>query len=172
MTRFDPLLFWAVAAVLFFTVGLTYFFLSIPPTTEMANQPSIKPQEQPFLPPPQSVPIHGRERKVELLEASELKNPVEATPASLEQGQRLFAIYCAVCHGTNAKGKGPIAKKLTTPPDDLTQTSTAEQPDGYLYTVIREGGDTMPGQAEGLSSRERWDIVNYLRSLQKIQKRG
>jgi len=135
--------------------------------TEMADQPSIKPQERPFLPPPNSVPVHGRERKLELLEAAELKNPLKPTPASLENGKRLFQIYCVVCHGTNAKGKGPIAKKLTSPPDDLTQESTVAQADGYLYTVIREGGETMPAQVEGLSSRERWDIVNYLRSLQR-----
>lgn len=161
------MLFWAVAAVLFFTAGLTTFFLSIPPTTEMANQPSLKPQERPFLPPPQSVPTHGRERKLDILEAAELKNPVETTRASVENGKQLFQIYCVVCHGAEAKGNGPIAKKLITPPGDLTQTSTAEQPDGYLYTMIREGSDVMPGHAEGLSIQERWDIVNYLRHLQK-----
>lgn len=167
MRRFDPLLLWAVLAVLVFTVGLTTFFLSIPPTTEMADQPSLKPQERPFLPPPQSVPLQGKERKLEILEAAELKNPVEATPASVEKGRQLFQIYCVVCHGVEAKGNGPMAKRLTTPPGDLTQPSTAEQPDGYLYTMIREGSDAMPGHAEGLSIRERWDIVNYLRHLQK-----
>lgn len=166
MRRIDPLLFWVLAMVLV-AVGLAYVFPRLPHTTDMADQPSIQPQEHPFLPPPQSVPLHGRERKLELLEASELTNPVQATPASVEHGKQLFQLYCAVCHGSDAKGKGPIAKKFPTPSPDLTQEVTAEQPDGYLYTVIREGAAAMPAQAEALPSRERWDIVNYLRSLQK-----
>jgi mono/diheme cytochrome c family protein len=40
------------------------------------------------------------------------------------------------------------------------------QTDGYVYTVIGQGGATMPPQAEGLSPRDRWDVINYLRSLQ------
>ena len=105
---------------------------------------------------------------MELLEASEkLRNPVQATPASVEHGRESFQIYCAPCHGPDAKGKGPIAKKLRTPPDNLTEESAQEQTDGYVYTVIGQGGTTMPPQAEGLSPRDRWDVVNYLRGLQR-----
>lgn len=105
---------------------------------------------------------------MDILDAAELlQNPVEATSASIKQGKELFEIYCLVCHGPDARGDGTIARKLENPPDDLTQETTVELTDGYLYTVIREGGTTMPPQAEGLSSRERWDVVNYLRSLQR-----
>jgi mono/diheme cytochrome c family protein len=105
---------------------------------------------------------------MDLLEAAEnLRNPVQPNAASIENGKRIFEIYCLVCHGPGARGDGPIARKLEDPPDDLTQETTVELTDGYIYTVIREGGTTMPPQAEGLSRRERWDVVNYLRSLQR-----
>jgi mono/diheme cytochrome c family protein len=39
--------------------------------------------------------------------------------ASLD-GQALFHEYCAVCHGDNAKGNGPMARVLKVPPADLT----------------------------------------------------
>jgi mono/diheme cytochrome c family protein len=36
------------------------------------------------------------------------------------EGPALFATYCAVCHGDNGKGGGPMARVLTTAPPDLT----------------------------------------------------
>ena len=50
--------------------------------------------------------------------------PVSAqTPAgnkSIPAGSGLFSTYCAVCHGTNAKGTGPLADSLRRRPADLT----------------------------------------------------
>ncbi len=36
-------------------------------------------------------------------------------------GRDSFDRYCAACHGTSAKGNGPVAPQLKTPPPDLTQ---------------------------------------------------
>ncbi len=166
--RADRFIVGVLVILLGVVVALAYLLPRLPATSDMARQPSIKPQEHPLLPPPNSVPVQGKERRMELLEASEkLRNPVKATPASVEHGSESFQIYCVPCHGHDAKGKGLIAKKLNTPPDDLTGESTVEQTDGYVYTVIGQGGATMPPQAEGLSPRDRWDVVNYLRSLQR-----
>jgi hypothetical protein len=135
--------------------------------TDMAEQPSIKPQEHPLEPPPGSVPVQGRERQMNRVEAAEkLKNPIRPTPASIENGKRLFQIYCALCHGPDAKGGGPIAAKFV-PPPDLTLELFRQRTDGFLYATIRDGGALMPGQGEGLTPQERWDVVNYLRSLQR-----
>jgi mono/diheme cytochrome c family protein len=37
-----------------------------------------------------------------------------------EVGAELFATYCASCHGVEARGDGPAAIALKTPPTDLT----------------------------------------------------
>jgi mono/diheme cytochrome c family protein len=94
-----------------------------------------------------------------------LRNPVEPTPASLENGKRLYQVYCALCHGPDAKGGGSISPKFI-PPPDLTLQMFRQRTDGFLYVTIRSGGPLMPSQGEALSVKERWDIVNYLRSLQ------
>jgi mono/diheme cytochrome c family protein len=52
--------------------------------------------------------------------------PVSAdqTPSgakSVPAGSGLFSTYCAVCHGTDAKGTGPLADSLKRRPADLTQ---------------------------------------------------
>lgn len=44
------------------------------------------------------------------------ENGASATP-----GRALFQHYCASCHGWEAKGDGPVARYLATPPADLTR---------------------------------------------------
>ena len=44
------------------------------------------------------------------------RRPVEGMPVS---GETLFHRYCSSCHGTDATGKGPIARLLKHPPPDL-----------------------------------------------------
>ncbi len=40
---------------------------------------------------------------------------------SAERGAALFAEHCIDCHGTDARGRGPIAEGLRAPPSDLTR---------------------------------------------------
>jgi mono/diheme cytochrome c family protein len=110
--------------------------------------------------------MQGKEALISREEAAKISNPVPATAKSIENGKRFFQIYCAVCHGTDGKGMGPVASKFV-PPPDITQAFFRARTDGFLYETIRRGGPLMPGQGEALSSKERWDIVNYLRSLQE-----
>jgi mono/diheme cytochrome c family protein len=49
------------------------------------------------------------------------KTPVVFTPPS--SGPEMFAAYCASCHGTDAKGRGPAASALKAVPRDLTVLS-------------------------------------------------
>ena len=45
---------------------------------------------------------------------------VAIRPTSAASGQEMYQTYCAVCHGTDAKGNGPAADALKVPPTDLT----------------------------------------------------
>ncbi|MEO0818923.1 MAG: cytochrome c [Pseudomonadota bacterium] len=69
-------------------------------------------------------------------------------------GEREFAQQCAVCHGTDGKGEGPLASILTVAPADLTVLSAGN--DGHFpferaYRIIDgrapvkgHGGSEMP----------------------------
>lgn len=159
-----------VAAYLFLALAVVQAAAGIaypwPWSTDMKDQPSLRSQESPRKAPANTIPRKGKELPIDRIEAGKkLNNPTKATVNSLANGKRLYQIYCAVCHGGDAKGKGPVAMKFV-PPPDLTLDVFRKRPDGFLYETIRAGGPIMPGQGEALTPEERWDIVNYLRSLQ------
>jgi mono/diheme cytochrome c family protein len=160
------LMIFAVAVLVLAGVGVGSLALRGAFSTNMGDQPSLKPQERPLEPPVGSVPQGNWERAINREEAGKaLRNPVPPTLASLENGKRLYGIYCALCHGENGKGGGPVAAKFV-PPPDLTTAFFRQRSDGFIYATIRSGGPLMPAQGEALSVTERWDVVNYLRSLQ------
>ena len=150
-----------------FIVGplLTFEIIKIDFSTDMADQPSVGYQESPrLLPPERSVPVTG---KTIVLDTVPI-NPILADETSLQRGKILFSIYCALCHGDNGQGDGPLAEYYEERPlRPLTATNVAAQFDGQLFRTISEGFSRMPPQAEALTPRERWDVINYLRSLEE-----
>src|SRR6516225_386706 len=54
-------------------------------------------------------------------EPSKTIKKVNARPTATLNGADLFKEYCAVCHGSDAKGSGPAADALKKRPADLTQ---------------------------------------------------
>jgi mono/diheme cytochrome c family protein len=128
----------------------------------MDKQPSYKPYQEPLLSPPVgSVPITGRET---VSQASELKNPLTPNPASLAQGKALFTINCAMCHGQTPAERGPVGKKLKPPPPGLDQDLVRERSDAHIFKAITFGFGRMPPFKDKLSPRERWELVNFLRT--------
>jgi mono/diheme cytochrome c family protein len=160
------LMIFGVVVLLLAGAGVATLALHGALSTNMGDQPSLKPQERPLEPPVGSVPRGNWEKLINREEAGRvLRNPVPPTPASLENGKHLYGIYCTLCHGENGKGGGPVAAKFV-PPPDITTPFFRQRSDGFIYATIRSGGPLMPGQGEALSVKERWDIVNYLRSLE------
>jgi mono/diheme cytochrome c family protein len=50
--------------------------------------------------------------------------PEEKRIISSLEGYDLYQAYCAVCHGSDAKGGGPMARALKVSPSDLTRIAT------------------------------------------------
>jgi mono/diheme cytochrome c family protein len=98
--------------------------------------------------------------------AAGLENPVPADQRSLTDGFQLYQANCAVCHGATGHGDGPQAASLTPKPFDLT-VHVGLHPDSQLYDWITNGipGTAMPPWKSQLTDQQRWDILNYLRTL-------
>ncbi|PYT71329.1 MAG: hypothetical protein DMG39_13300 [Acidobacteria bacterium] len=58
-------------------------------------------------------------------------------------GKETYTEYCAACHGADAKGTGPEAAALKTPPPDLTTLAKRSQdgkfPRDRVATLLRSG---------------------------------
>ena len=52
--------------------------------------------------------------------------PAAAADPDVARGAVLYRIHCASCHGTEAKGDGPVAPALRKKPADLTALSRRE----------------------------------------------
>lgn len=100
-------------------------------------------------------------------EAAAVPNPVPFGDESVEIGGRLFADNCAVCHGDGGLGDGPTAESLPTKPANLTEAHVQALSDGALFYIISHGKpDTpMPPWENVLEEEERWQVINFLRTL-------
>lgn len=89
-------------------------------------------------------------------------------PAAVERGSQIFAVNCASCHGTGARGDGPAAATLSPKPVDLTSAMHRMHPDSLLAQWITNGvpGSAMPAFEAKLTSSEIADVVTFIRSLQ------
>src|SRR5512142_1549566 len=86
------------------------------------------------------------------------------------QGKRLFAQYCATCHGDEGKGDGQNASNLNPPPPDLTSPKDARDA-AYLRRVIAQGSAAIgrsplsPPWGRNLSTQQIEYLVAYCQAL-------
>lgn len=65
------------------------------------------------------------------------------------QGREVFDMHCAVCHGDGARGDGPMADVLLTPPPDLTRLAADNGGVFPTFRVIRQIDGRDPMLAHG-----------------------
>lgn len=152
---------------------------------DMMESPAIKAQEydesSPFnrgmrVPPDGTAPV-GFEpyRYATDVEgaAKNLKNPLagKMDEETLLVGQKFYVTNCAVCHG--AMGEGAVAAKLTVTekmalkPPPVVSDKVKAWPDGHLYHAITMGQGVMGPYASHIPQKYRWQVVNYIRFLEK-----
>ena len=78
---------------------------------------------------------------------------VSANPPLAYEGRKLFVSYCQLCHGTEGKGDGPLAKAMKITPADLTITVRARS-DTILKKIITGRGK------QTITGRDRHNIIS------------
>jgi glucose/arabinose dehydrogenase len=90
--------------------------------------------------------------------AKELKNPYEGDANAARVGRRLYARNCLSCHGRTGEGTGNIPS--------LVDTKVESVSSGELFWFITHGSEKNGMPAWGfLPSRQRWQIISYVKSL-------
>jgi mono/diheme cytochrome c family protein len=100
-------------------------------------------------------------------EANDLKNPLAGNNTALKEGKTLYVSYCTPCHGDKGKGDGVAAASLSTKPADHSSDNVQKQTDGALYWMITEGRNPMPTYKQAFSDNQRWELVDYIRTLSR-----
>ena len=96
---------------------------------------------------------------------SNTPNPVPDQVTSVDAGYKLYQANCAACHGVDARGGGPLAGTTKVQPPSL-RAHLSQHTDGDLFYWISNGmPGGMPAWSDKLDETDRWNLVNYLRSI-------
>jgi len=94
------------------------------------------------------------------------KNAVKFDEASVNRGKKVYNTQCSMCHGKDGDGKGEMVEEMKINPPDFTKPDKLKsRTDGEWFAIIGTGSSTMPGQGTRMADKQKWDLVNYLRSL-------
>ncbi len=96
--------------------------------------------------------------------------PQTLMDSAVVRGDTLFHTFCWTCHGMKMAGDGPVAATFMPPPDLLAE-ATRNRTDGYIFMYMRHGGVVMPSYGNAVSAKDAWDIVHYIRYMQKVSPR-
>ena len=100
-------------------------------------------------------------------EANQLVNPLKENPDAVKAGKKLYKQQCAICHGVTGKGDGVAGMTLTPRPASFHSERVRNETDGALFWKITYGNPPMAAYKDVLTEEQRWQLVNYIRSLSK-----
>ncbi len=94
-------------------------------------------------------------------DAKGTKNPVKG----VGDAKKSVETNCVACHGASGHGDGVAAAALPPPkPANWTSAPVQKQTDGELFWKLTNGRGAMPPWKH-LPEKERWELVNYIRTL-------
>jgi mono/diheme cytochrome c family protein len=81
--------------------------------------------------------------------------------ADVAAGEATYKAKCAMCHGTDGKGKASMANS------DLTAADVQKKSDADLSGAITNGKPPKMPASKSLTPEQVKDVVSYIRSLKK-----
>jgi mono/diheme cytochrome c family protein len=86
----------------------------------------------------------------------------------MKEAQRLYLVYCGICHGEKLDGNGPLPAggAYIAAPANFMAPNIKAFPDGHYFHVATFGIRTMGSYASQLTPEQRWMVIKYIRSKQ------
>lgn len=103
----------------------------------------------------------------------DLKFPKLYSGAEIDEGKRLFDIYCAICHGENLDGQGPLftsGKFASMPANLVAGDYYLNLAPGMIYHTIEYGKNMMGSYYSQLDEQQRWEVIAYVKKMQDDKK--
>ena len=93
-------------------------------------------------------------------------SPIGAlTGAEMSEAGRLYDINCGICHGEKGTANGPLSAKIGGIAN-LTLDLYKVMPEGTMFHSITYGKNNMGSYSSQLTSKQRWMVVRYVKSMQ------
>jgi mono/diheme cytochrome c family protein len=101
--------------------------------------------------------------------APQIASPVPATDENLIAGMKLYAMNCALCHGTLDYSPSLLEHSMYPPPPQII-LNPLDDPDWHVYYAIRTGVrySGMPAWNKALADQDIWKITAFLTHLNKL----
>jgi len=134
------------------SVRRIFYVAAIALTTSLIPSRSIAQQRTPWVTPKT---------------AQEVKNPIAVDKTVIAEGKALYTTNCAPCHGDKGRGDGAAAAALNPKPADHSSAAVQSETDGSLFWKLTQGRNPMPSYQKILTDKQRWELVDYIRTLSR-----
>jgi mono/diheme cytochrome c family protein len=104
-------------------------------------------------------------------EANNITNPIAGNNSSIADGKTIYVANCSPCHGDKGRGDGPAAAGLNPKPADHSSAAIQSESDGSLFWKLSEGRAPMPAYKKIFTDQQRWELIDYIRTLAKAPKK-
>jgi mono/diheme cytochrome c family protein len=100
------------------------------------------------------------------------KNPLttDSTAIDMKEAERLYLIYCGICHGEKLDGNGPLWKGGDGPfpnaPKNFMDDAMKVMTEGTMFHSVTYGKNSMGSYASQLNTKQRWQVIAYIKSKQ------
>jgi len=94
--------------------------------------------------------------------------------ATRQETERIYLIYCGICHGAKLDGNGPLHTRgdgsdgpyAAAPANFVGGAKYLAMPDGQMFYATEYGYNMMGSYASQLSRKQRWNIIHYIKEKQ------
>lgn len=185
MNLAQKIIFSIFAILLLASCGKDHSQPNIEVIQDMMESPTIKPQEYDEgspnnsgmrVPPAGTQPVGFVPYKyaASFENSAKNKNPLagDFSEETLKVGLKFYQTNCLLCHGSLGEGgeKMSIGEKMALKPPSILTAKINKWSDGEMYHVITMGQGVMGPYASHIPQEYRWQVVNYVRHLQKEAK--
>ena len=102
-----------------------------------------------------------------------ITNPYDSVEIDMKEAERLYLVNCGICHGAKLDGNGPLWNGGDGPypaaPKNLLGDDMKALKPGTIFHVVTYGKGQMGSYASQLSTKQRWEVVKYVKSKQNGQ---
>jgi mono/diheme cytochrome c family protein len=102
--------------------------------------------------------------------SASVKSPLNVDSIDMKEAERLYLVNCGICHGTKLDGNGPLWKDGNGPypaaPKNFMAADMKAMTEGTMFHSVTYGKGQMGSYASQLNTKQRWEVIAYIKSKQ------